>query len=327
MTLIISRDDLEKILDMKEVIDVIEKAFAEMAKGKAIVPLRPKIFIEKYNGAMLYMPAYLSEMDALSIKIVSVFTENINKGLPTIYAIVIINDPRTGKPVSIIEGGYLTAMRTGAATGVATKYLAREDASIVGILGTGTQAVTQLWAVKEVRDIEKVYAYDIVKERANNFAEEMHKKFGLKVQVTDNPKDAVINSDIVILATTAVEPVINGDWIRSGMHINSIGWMGRDARELDSKTIKMAKVVVDSREAVLEESGDLIIPINEGVITPDHIYAELGEIIIGKKEGRVNDKEITLWKSVGLAIQDAAIGKLAYEKALRYGIGTDIKFI
>lgn len=321
----LTRDDLEKVLSMKDVIGVVEKAFAELARGTAHVPLRPKIFLEKYRGVMLYMPSYLSEMDALGMKVVSVYEENTQLGLPTIFAMVLLNDPKTGAPLSLMEGGFITAMRTGAASGVATKYLARKDASVVGVIGTGAQARTQLWAVCEVRNIEKVYAYDIILERAKKYAKEMSRRLNVEIIPVDSAESATRNVDILILATTAKEPVIEGDWINPGTHINSIGWMGKDARELDSKTVKRAKVVVDSREAVLAESGDIIIPIKEGVITADHIYAELGEIIIGNKPGRISDEEITLWKSVGLAIQDAATAKLAYERAIERNIGKDIR--
>jgi len=310
---------------MRDMINAMENAFAELARGTVEVPLRPKIFLKKYKGAMLYMPAYLKEIDALSLKVVSVYEENIKLGLPTIFAIIILNDPKTGKPLALMEGGYITAMRTGAASGVATKYLARKDAKIVGIIGTGVQARTQLWAVCEVRNIERVYAYDIIEERAKEFAQEVSAKLNIEITVANSAKEAVENADIAILATTAKTPVIDGDWINPGTHINSIGWMGPDARELDSKTVKKSKIVVDSRESVLSESGDIIIPIKEGIITPDHIYAELGEIIIGKKQGRVSDDEITLWKSVGLAIQDAAAAKLAYERAIERGIGSEIE--
>lgn len=323
--IILTRKDLESLLTMRETIEVVEKAFAELAKGTADVPLRPIIFLKKYKGAMLYMPAYLREMDSLAMKVVSVYEENIKLNLPTIFAVILVNDPKTGMPIALMEGGFITAMRTGAASGVATKYLARKDAKIVGVIGTGVQARTQLWAVCEVRDIEKAYAYDVIKERAKIYCKEMSEKLGIDVSLADNAEEVAKKSDILILATTAKKPVIKGEWIRPGTHINSIGWMGRDARELDSQTVKKSKLVVDSRKSVLSESGDIIIPIEEGVITEDHIYAELGEIIIGKKPGRISDEEITLWKSVGLAIQDAATANLAYIKAKEKNMGTVIE--
>ncbi|ALV63056.1 Ornithine cyclodeaminase [Thermococcus sp. 2319x1] len=324
--LLLSRSDLEKLLSMREVIESVERAFLELYNGKAKVPLRIMIEIEKYNGFILYMPSFLGDSEALAVKVVSLYPENTKKGLPTVLASILLNDPKTGVPLALMEGTYITAMRTGAASGVATKYLARKDSKIVGIIGAGVQARTQLWAVYEVRDIEKTLVYDINPENAKKFAEEMSKKFGIEIKTVESAKEAVEKSDILIVATTAREPVVKGEWIREGTHINSIGWVGRNARELDSETVRRSKLVVDSKEGALNESGDIIIPMKEGVIEESHIYAELGEIVAGVKKGREDNKEITLFKSVGLAIEDAITAKLAYEKALERGVGTNVEF-
>lgn len=323
--LLLTRKDLERVLSMKDVIEAVEKAFLELYHEKAKVPLRTILEVEKHDGFLLYMPSYLESSEALAVKVVSLYPENPKKGLPSVLASILLNDPKSGKPLAFMEGTYITAMRTGAASGVATKYLAREDAKIVGIIGAGVQARTQLWAVCEVRNVEKAYVYDINKEKSQNFAEEMSKKFEIKIDVADSPREVVENSDILIVATTARKPVLKGEWVREGTHINSIGWVGKDARELDSATVKKSKLVVDSREGVLSESGDIIIPIKEGIIDETHIYAELGELVAGAKKGRENDREVTLFKSVGLAIEDAITAKLAYEKALRSGVGTYVE--
>jgi len=323
--LLLTRKDLERVLSMKDVIEAVEKAFLELYHGKAKVPLRTILEVEKHDGFLLYMPSYLESSEALAVKVVSLYPENPKKGLPSVLASILLNDPESGKPLAFMEGAYITAMRTGAASGVATKYLAREDAKTVGIIGAGVQARTQLWAVCEVRTIEKAYVYDINKEKSQNFADEMSKKFEIKIDVADSPREVVENSDILIVATTARKPVLKGEWVREGTHINSIGWVGKDARELDSATVKKSKLVVDSREGVLSESGDIIIPIKEGIIDETHIYAELGELVAGAKKGRENDREVTLFKSVGLAIEDAITAKLAYEKALRSGVGTYVE--
>jgi len=323
--LLLTREDLEKVLAMREVIEAVEKAFLELYHEKAKVPLRTILEVEKHNGFLLYMPSYLESSKALAVKVVSLYPENPKKGIPSVLASILLNDPETGKPLAFMEGTYITAMRTGAASGVATKYLARKDAKTVGIIGAGVQARTQLWAVYEVRSIEKAYVYDINKERSQNFADEMSKKFGVEIDVVESPKEVAENSDILIIATTARKPVLRGEWVKEGTHINSIGWVGKDARELDSETVKKSKLVVDSREGVLNESGDIIIPIKEGIIDETHIYAELSELVAGAKKGRDNDREITLFKSVGLAIEDAITAKLAYEKALKLGIGTHVE--
>jgi len=328
MVLILTKMDLEKVLGMREVMEVVEGAFAQLAKGTVKMPLRTIIGVDKYKGFIFYMPAYLEGSDALAVKIVSLYEENLEKySLPTIFATIQLNDPETGMPLALMEGGYITAMRTGAASGVATKYLARRSSRVVGIIGTGIQARTQLRAVLEARNVEKVFVYDAVAGRAREYAEEMSERLGVNIIPVSSAEKAVKEADILIIATTAKEPVLNGNWLQPGTHINAIGWMGRNARELDSNTIKRAKLVVDSKEAVLAESGDILIPIREGVITKDHIYAELGEIVIGRKAGRVSDNEITLWKSVGLAIQDAATAKLAYQKAQEMNVGREIKLL
>jgi len=328
MVLILTKMDLEKVLGMREVMEVVEGAFAQLAKGTVKMPLRTIIGVDKYKGFIFYMPAYLEGSDALAVKIVSLYEENLEKySLPTIFATIQLNDPETGMPLALMEGGYITAIRTGAASGVATKYLARRSSRVVGIIGTGIQARTQLRAVREARNVEKVFVYDAVAGRARGYAEEMSERLGVNIIPVSSAEKAVKEADILIIATTAKEPVLNGNWLQPGTHINAIGWMGRDSRELDSNTVKRAKLVVDSKEAVLAESGDILIPIREGVITKDHIYAELGEILIGRKAGRVSDNEITLWKSVGLAIQDAATAKLAYQKAQEMNVGREIKLL
>ncbi|MFQ6080569.1 MAG: ornithine cyclodeaminase family protein [Candidatus Bathyarchaeia archaeon] len=328
MVLILTRMDLEKVLAMGEVMEVVEGAFAQLAKGTVKMPLRTIIGIDKHKGFVFYMPAYLEGSDALAVKIVSLYEENLEKyRLPTIFATIQLNDPKTGMPLALMEGGYITAMRTGAASGVATKYLARRNSRVVGIVGAGIQARAQLWAVREARDVEKVFVYDAVAGRARGYAEEMSERLGVNIIPVSSVEKAVREADILVTATTAKEPVLNGNWLQPGTHINAIGWMGRDARELDSNTVKSARLIVDSKEAVLAESGDILIPIKEGIITKDHIYAELGEIVIGRKAGRVSDNEITLWKSVGLAIQDAVTAKLAYQKAQEMNVGRETKLL
>lgn len=328
MVLVLTKSDLECVISMKETIEAVERAFAELAQGTAYVPLRSIVNIEEHKGTVLAMPAYLGEDKSLVVKIVSVFEQNpVKYSIPTIFATVILNNPDTGKPLAVMEGGFLTAMRTGAASGVATKCLSRPNSKIVGVIGTGVQARAQLWAVSEVRKIEKASVYDVIPQRSEEYAREMSKKLGIDILQVNNVEKAVKGVDILIVATTAREPVISGMLIELGTHINSVGWMGPNSRELDTETVRKSKLIVDSREAVLSDSGDILIPIKEGAITKDHIYSELGEIVAGKKKGRASDKEITLWKSVGIAIQDAAVAKLAYESAVDKKLGTEVRLV
>jgi ornithine cyclodeaminase/alanine dehydrogenase len=270
------------------------------------------------------MPAYLGKMGSLSTKIVTVFEKNLEKNMPTIMATIILNDSETGAPLAIMDGTLVTAMRTGAVCGVATKYLARKDSETVGIFGAGVQARTQLMAMCVVRDIKKAFVHDVVKERAESFAREMSKILKIPVEVC-KPRELVAQSDIIVTATTSKTPVFNGSWVKTGTHLNLIGSFKPDVREVDEVVIKKAKIVVDQKSAALEEAGDIIIPLRVGIIAEKDIYAELGELAAGLKPGRTSDFEITLFKSVGLGIQDCAAAWLAYTRAREKGVGVEIE--
>ncbi|MBT3207553.1 MAG: ornithine cyclodeaminase family protein [Bacteroidetes bacterium] len=324
MVLILNRQDVISVLDMKDCIDVVEKAFIELANGTAVLPLRTNI--KPAGGLSLYMPAYLKDLGALACKIVTVYKDNPKKfNIPTTIGKVLLQNPETGDVNCIMDGGYLTAVRTGAVSGVATKYLARTDSNQkVGIYGTGVQAKMQLWAVSLVRDISNVLVYDLSKESAAQFVNEMSEKLNLKISIAGNP-DELLDTDIICAATSSATPLFDGAKLKEGTHINGIGSHTPNARELDTETILRSKFVGDSKEACFNEAGDIIIPLNEGLIKESHFYAELGEILIGKKEARTSNKEITVFKSNGLAIQDVATAKLIYDKALKAGIGANIE--
>lgn len=323
MTLILKREDVMSVLDMKDSMDVVEKAFAELSEGTAVLPLR--IGITPPDGLSLYMPAYLQKMKALACKVVTVYKNNPAKhNLPTTIGKVMLQDPDTGKVICMMDGGYLTAVRTGAASGVATKYLARKDkGQIAGIFGTGVQARMQLLAVSLVRELSKVYVYDISGEAMDKFIADMKGK--VNAEILKSSPDEVVKADIICTATSSATPIFDGNKIKEGAHINGIGSHTPGARELDTNIVKRSKFIGDSRTACFNEAGDIMIPLKEGAIKESHFYAELGEIITGKKTGRENDKEITLFKSNGLAIQDAATAKLIYEKAVEKGIGVKIE--
>jgi ornithine cyclodeaminase/alanine dehydrogenase len=324
MTLILNRDEVAFVLDMKDCIKVVESAFAELANGTADMPMRSNI--KPPGGLALYMPAYLKEMKALACKVVTVFKDNpVNHHLPTTIGKVLLQDPETGDVICIMDGGFLTAMRTGAASGVATKYLARDEKGMTaGIFGSGVQAQMQLWAVCEVRDISKAWAYDINEEAAIKFAKQMHEKLGIEIIVAERPEE-LLQADIICAATSSPTPIFDGSLVKEGTHINGIGSHTPNARELDTEIVKRSKFIGDSREACFNEAGDIIIPLNAGEIHENHFYAELGEIVTGRREGRTDEKEITVFKSNGLAIQDTATAKLIYDQAVEKGIGTEVK--
>jgi len=328
MVLILSRKDLEAVVTMKETIEAVEHGFKELAVGTARMPTRASLTVFDRAGWMGVMPAYLSETGSLAAKIVTVFEENPSKySMPTVLATITLNDASTGRPLAFMEGTYITAMRTGAAGGVAAKYLARKDARAVGIFGTGVQARTQLLALKEVRDVEKVYAFDVSGNQVTRFSKDMSKEIGINIEIASSPEDVVKKSDIIVTATTSRTPVFDGRLLRKGTHINAIGSFRPDCRELDDETILRSKVVVDSKEAVLAEAGDIIIPLKANRISEAHIHAEIGEIVAGKKAARVSNDEVTVFKSVGLGVQDAAAAYLAYKKAKEARVGFEIELL
>ena len=325
MVLVLSRKDVESVLTMKDTLVAVENAFRELGLGNVEMPHRIMTRVNKHSGLIECMPAYIGGIDALGMKLISAFEENPAKyNLPFTLATILLNDPKTGELAAMMDGTFLTAMRTGAVCGVATKYLAREDAKTVGIFGTGTQGRTQLLALKEVRKLREIKAYDTIPANSQKFAKEMTERLGVSVAPVNDPRDAVTGSDIVVTATTSKIPVFNGNWLKDGTHVNAIGSHQPGTRELDEATIKRAKVVVDQKEACLKEAGELVDLITSGAISANHIYAELGDLATGKKKGRSDDKEVTVFKSVGLAIQDIATAKIVVERAQAKGLGKTV---
>lgn len=323
MTLVLDRSAVMSVLDMKDCIGAMEKAFAELSNGTAVLPLR--IAITPPGGLAIYMPAYLKEMQALACKVVSVYKDNpVRHNLPTTIGKVLLQDPATGDVLCIMDGGYLTAVRTGAASGVATRLLARDArGQTCAVFGAGVQAKMQLWAMATVRDLAKVLVHDVSTEAVDRFIAEMGPKLGLEIVRAAGP-EAALQADIVCAATSSATPVFDGARLREGTHVNGIGSHTPNARELDTATIARSRLFGDSREACFKEAGDIMIPLKEGAIAEAHFLGELGDLVTGKLAGRTNDREITLFKSNGIAIQDAAAAKLVYEKARSAGIGTEI---
>lgn len=312
--LFLSDADVEKLLNMKETIETVEEAFREYAKGNVVLPSRSTIMIPKYNGSISFMPSYLTELDAQATKIICIYPDNREKGLPTTIAWIIVNDPKTGLVKAFMDATYLTAMRTGAITGVAAKYLAPKDSRTVAIFGAGVQGRTQAWAACTVRDIKQVFVYDLYKETREKFAEEMTEKLGIEVIPVNSGEEACINADIVLTATTSSKPVIKRSWLKEKVHVSAIGAFYPDWRELDTATVAESKLVVDDKESIMHEAGDILIPIQERAITMNHIYSELKEIVSGKKVGRTSEDNITVFKSVGIAIQDSSVANLVLKK-------------
>ena len=268
-------------------------------------------------------------MNALANKIVSVYKQNPEKyNMPTVLAKVMVQDINTGDIVGIMDGSLITAMRTGAATGVSVKYLARKNSTTMGIFSAGVQARKQVsavfWGLNE--KLEKCKVYDLKKEVADGFKKELENELGIEIEIVNSGDDLLTDTDIIVAATTSTTPLFSGDKVAEGTHISSIGAHAPEARELDSVIIKRASLLTAGlKEACLAEAGDYIIPINEGVIRENDIIS-IGEIINGNISGRTSDSEITVFKSVGISAQDVAVGKLVYDRALKDGIGQDIDF-
>jgi ornithine cyclodeaminase len=324
---VLSKQDVQQAVPMREAIEIVKGAFTQLSAGKAVVPLRTQLPVERYEGVTLFMPAYLSESDDLGVKIVSVFPRNLEMGWPTIFALVVVVEASTGRPVAVMGGTYLTALRTGAASGAATDLLARQDARVAAIFGAGVQGRTQLLAVCEVRDIERAWVYDVNSWAAERYAEEMAGKGRVPadVKVASSPAEAVREADVLCTATTSKTPVFADGDLKPGVHINAVGSFTPQMQEIPEQTVGRARLVVDSREGCLSETGDLIFPIRKGLITEDHIYAELGEIADGIKPGRESAEEITLFKAVGNAVQDVSVARAVLTQAETLGLGVEVE--
>ena len=328
MALLLNRSDVQKLLPMSKAIDVLEAAFGELSAGTAEMPDRTVMTDAEFGGWIAYMPAYLKSGGALGVKAVTVYKDNPTKfDMPTTIGTILVQDNQTGVVVAAMDGGYLTGIRTGAGGGVATRHLARKDSKVAGVLGTGVMARGQVLALAEAADLETILVYSRNNpDQRQAFAEEFTQLAGVNVQVAESAEGLVRESDIVTLITSATEPIVDGSWWKPGTHINAIGSHAVGVRELDTATIKMSKVVCDQKQACLNEAGDIQIPIEEGVYSADDIHGELGEVINGTIAGRESDEEITLFKSVGLAIQDISCASLVYDQAKEQGVGLEFDF-
>ncbi|MHA1711785.1 MAG: ornithine cyclodeaminase family protein [Candidatus Freyarchaeota archaeon] len=323
-----TEDDVKQVLDMKSTIEVVEYAFKEMGFGRVEMPTRVYLHFGKYNGVLIAMPAYIEKLDAAGVKVVTVHPDNPRKyGLPAVIARIILNNPKNGTPTAIMDGTYITALRTGAAGAIGIKYLSRKDSKTVAIIGLGVQGRAQLLGAVEVRDIEKAKVFDILPEACKKYADEMSKKVGIDIEAASTVEEAVRGSDIIITCTPSTKPFIKGDMIEEGVHISAIGADTRAKRELETDVLIKArdkgKIVVDSVDQSLVV-GDFAVPLQEGAIRKEDIYAELCEIVAGKKVGRTKADEITIFKATGLAIEDVATAYKVYQMAKERGIGKEI---
>lgn len=323
MTLYLTQDEVKSILDMKSTIEAVEGGFREMGLGNIEMP--PRVYLHFEKGVLIAMPAYIKTLDAAGLKVVTVHPENPSKqNLPAVIARIILNDPAKGEPLAIMDGTYITALRTGAAGAVGIKYLSRKDAKTAAIIGLGVQGRSQLLGLCEVRDIETVKAFDAVAAARKAYAESMAKEVGVDIKAVDSVEEAARGSDIIITCTPSPTPFLMGDMLESGVHISAIGADTSAKRELDTGVMtKVDKLVVDFKPQAFVV-GDFAVPLEEGTIKKEDVYAELGEIVTGSKAGRTSDEEITLFKATGLAIQDVGTAHKVYQLAKQRGIGKEI---
>lgn len=327
--LVLARHDVEQLLTMPDAIAAVEEGFRQLALGNVTMPQRLATTVQPHNGIHLAMPAFVggagAEAGTLTIKIVTVYGDNPTRyDEPTIQGVVLLHDARTGRPLALMDAEHLTAMRTGAASGVATRYLARPDAASVLVFGAGAQAGTQLLAVAAVRPVRHVTVVALNPDGGQGFADRMAAQLGVPVVPAREVQSAVANADIICTATTSTTPLFDGAWLAPGTHVNAIGAYMRTMRELDTTTIQRARVFVDGRQAAQTEAGDIVIPIAEGAITFDHMAGELGGVVTGQVQGRTSPDEITVFKSVGMAVQDAVAAARVYARARERGMGQAI---
>lgn len=324
--LVLTRADVEAVLSMHDTIDAVEEGFRALARGEVVMPQRAATPVAPYEGLHLSMPAFVDgEPGALSIKVITVYGNNPARyGLPAIQGVLLLSDAPTGRLLAMMDAEYLTAMRTGAVSGVATKYLARDDASIVTLFGAGAQAGAQLEAVCAVRPIERAFVITRTGAKDLDFCLHMQNKLDIHVLPCRDIRMGVESADIICTATNSHTPLFNGNWLQDGVHINAVGAYTARMREVDGHTIHVARVFVDQRQAAQAEAGDIMIPIAQGELEYSHVVGELGQLVTGEIDGRVCYSDITLFKSVGLAMQDAVTASVIYARAIDAEIGVEI---
>jgi alanine dehydrogenase len=312
-------NEVKDLLSIPEVVEAVELAFKQKGLGRVQMPAKTYLYYRKHGGDLRTMPAFLEDLDISAVKIVNVHPENPCKNdLPTVMALIILINPSNGAPLAIMGGTTITHMRTGAAGYIAAKYLARKDSKVVGIIGAGTQAKAQLtFLLKLFTELQEVRVFDCSKAALNNFMSEMQETYRKAVRFVSaaNVREAVEEADMVVTATPSRKPLVTNDMISPGMHINCIGADATGKQELDPKILNRSKIIIDDWEQAAH-SGEINVPLSRGLITKEHIWAEIGDIVAGLKTGRQSSDEITVFVSTGLAVQDAVTAKLAYSKAL-----------
>jgi alanine dehydrogenase len=323
---IINQAEVLELLPMGECIDVMAEALKTLARGDAILPLRPVLWLPEKVGALGMMPSYLGDVKAMGLKVVSVFPGNHGTHYDSHQGAVMLFETEHGRLLAIVDASEITAIRTAATTAVATRALAREDAGDLALLGSGVQARTHLEAMLLVRTIRRVRVWSRSFEHTQRFAQSQARRFGITIEAVPTAQAAVAGADLICTTTAAPQPVLLGEWLAAGTHVNAVGSSVPFTRELDTAAMLKGRLFVDRRESTINEAGDFLFPKKEGALGDEHIQGELGEVLLGKAPGRRSPEEITLFKSLGLAVEDLAAAAHIYKRALETGRGLAVEF-
>jgi len=317
--LLLGGREIKELLSMGEELKAVEQSFRIKTNGETIMPPKLYLNLPQYHGDFRAMPAYVD--GAAGMKWVSVYPDNWRQNLPSIVATIILSDPSTGYPLAIMDATYITNMRTGAAGGVAVKYLARKDSTIIGFVGAGVQAKTQLLAIVEVLpQIKEVKVFDLDRDISQKYVDEMTAKLGVNIHPVETIQDAT-EADIVVTTTPSKKPVVKKQHIKPGTHINAIGADAKGKQEIEAELLRNGKIIVDDIEQA-SHSGEINVPLSEGIMKIEDIYGTLGEVVANVKKGREDNEEITIFDSTGLAIEDVVCAKIVYDKAKKRGVPT-----
>lgn len=324
--LLLSKEDIKRVFTMRDAVEADKEAFRLFSQGKSQVPLRTNIPVPKHHGSLLFMPSFVEELDTACLKVVNVFPDNIEKGLPTTPAQVLLIDASNGIVVSVLDGTYVTQLRTGAATGAAFDVLAKKECRKGALIGTGGQAAAQLEAMVAVRSLDVIKVYDMNRERLLSFVETMNRElaaYGAEILAADSSDDAVQDADLLVCVTPSALPVFDGTKVKRGATVSCVGSYQPHMQEMDPVILQRAdKIYFDSEEAVLSEAGDILIPLENGQISKSDFTGDLGEVLLGNVTGRENEEEIIVFKTVGIGTQDLMAARRIYDKALAAQVGT-----
>ena len=324
--LIVNKREIMDSITMEECITVMENIFIQLEEDQAFNPLRSAMLIPGENGLLSMMPGYVNKQDIMGVKSVSVYPENANIGLESHQGSVTLFNALNGTPLAIMEAGQITAIRTAAVSGLATRILAKKNSKILAILGSGIQARTHIEAMTTILNLKEIRVWSKNKKNAKKLVEEQRKKYAIPFRPFDTVNEAIYNADIICTTTAAVEPILQGNYLMQGVHINAVGSSVRNTRELDGFAIKLSKLYVDKIESTINESGDFLMAKQEGTIDDNHIIGTLGEILTKQKKGRNNINDITLFKSLGLAVEDIATAFFIYDKYVKSNKGNWVEF-